>query len=99
MGLWNNHGMSKDEEEIEIAIDVLGLMPEELVILSDNAKDQAWIYERMRKHESGQRKRKLTLMIGFWKRRSRKLKELAAAEEDFYAQERGEVTHIEEIHP
>jgi hypothetical protein len=53
----------------------------------------------MRKHESGQRKRKLTLMIGFWKRRSRKLKELAAAEEDFYAQERGEVTHIEEIHP
>jgi hypothetical protein len=90
MGLWNTHGMIKDDDDLEWAIAALGLNPEELDILSDNAKDQVWIFEQMAKHERGQDKRKLTLMAGFWRRRARKFKELAAREEAAISEEMGE---------
>jgi hypothetical protein len=94
MGLWNTHGMSKEADDLEIAVDLLGLIPDELVVLSDNAKDQCWIYEQMAKHEKGQVKRKTNLMAGHWRRRARKFKELAAAEEARYAEEVGEENSV-----
>jgi hypothetical protein len=81
MGVYNTHGMFKDLDDIEWAIDALGMSPEELVVLADNAEKESWIYSQTAKHMKGQDKRKMNLMAGFWRRRTLKFKELAAAEE------------------
>jgi hypothetical protein len=81
MGVYNTHGMFKDLDDLEWAIDALGMSPEELVVLADNAEKESWIYAQTAKHMKGQDKRKMNLMAGFWRRRTLKFKELAAAEE------------------
>jgi hypothetical protein len=81
MGLWNTHGMSRDQEDLREAISILGLDADELVVLADNAAREAWVWGEMAKQTKGQKKRKCNLISGMWRRRARKWKELAAAEE------------------
>lgn len=78
MGKWNTHGMDKDRVIVwESAID-LGLFPEECMALADYADKEVWMCQQMGKNEKGQKKRRWTLIAGFWMRRSRRWKELAA---------------------
>ena len=90
MGMWNTHGMIDDPEDQKLACDMLALMPDELMALSDYNDMQAWIYTQMRKSTRGQKKRKHTLMIGHFQRRARRFKELAAMTEHEYSPNREE---------
>jgi hypothetical protein len=87
MGMWNTHGMHKDEDFQRDAISTLGFIPEELVMLADNAEKEAWIARKVAEHERGQKKRKGNLMAGYWTRRARRFKELAAALEQEVTEE------------
>jgi hypothetical protein len=91
MGTWNTHGMVADEEFQQEAVDTLGMFPEELVVLADNAAKEAWVWTEMAKHSKGQDKRKKNLIAGHWRRRARRWKELAAwAEHEFHEAQKEE---------
>jgi hypothetical protein len=78
MGMWNHHGMTGDLEYQLDACRDLGMMPDELLALSDHCEKEAWIWEQMRKSTTGQKKRKHTLIAKFFHIRSRRWRELAA---------------------
>lgn len=90
MGLWNTHGMNKDSEICFDAACDLGMFPDELMALADHADREAWVWEQMAKHASGQEKRKNNLISGHWRRRSRRWKELAAEMERDVSEEMGD---------
>jgi len=87
MGRWNTHGMVKDVEVQQEAVDMLGFFPEELASLSDYCRQQSYIWTETAKYESGQKKRKATLIAKFYQYRSRRWKELAAWAEHEYQTE------------
>jgi hypothetical protein len=82
MGMWNTHGMVKDEEEQMDAVLALGLMPEELDALAVYCQGRSDISAEIATHSKGQDKRKLNLISKFWKRRYRQLKRLSALAEE-----------------
>jgi len=78
MGLWNSHGMVEDPEDQMLACDMLALLPEELMALSDHCSFQSEMFREIGKRYKGQEKRKHTLVANHFQKRARRFKELAA---------------------
>lgn len=72
---WDGDGIDdEDEENVEFAIHTLGLLSSEIMALSKNAKDEAWVHEKLAKHEDTEVN--IAIARYFW-RRAQRLKELA----------------------
>lgn len=89
MGMWNNHGLGDDDEEIKASIDSLGLFPDELIALVEHARREVWVWTEIARHRKGQQKRKANLIAKFWQLRLDKWIELTAWAEMEYEHEFG----------
>lgn len=89
MGLWNNHGMSTDDETIQQAIYDLGLTAEELGVLVEHARKESWVWTQVAEHQSGQQKRKSNLIAKHLRLRMEKWIDLTVQAEVEYESEYG----------
>lgn len=89
MGIWNNHGMAKDDEDIRDAISILGLWPDEMITLVEHSRREEWVWSQSAKDRRGQDKRKATLIAKHYRLRMLKWIDLAAQVEMEYEEEYG----------
>jgi hypothetical protein len=89
MGRWNHHGMDDDEEEVEYAISVLALLPQEMEALVEHCRREQWIWKQVAHHKKGQAKRKANLIANWLGLRMNKWIDLVAIAEVQYEEEHG----------
>jgi len=96
MGTWNTHGMDQDDEEVEYALNVLGLSSDELQALVEHCRREQWLWTQVARGQSGQRKRKSNLIAKHMGLRMEKWIDLAVQAEVAYETEFGEFAEKEE---
>jgi hypothetical protein len=76
--LWEGDGITDDPDELQYAIEDLGLLPVEIRAIEECCKREAWVHEKTAKYEN--REDNLILSRYFW-RRAQRFKEIAEQEE------------------
>lgn len=72
--VWDGDGISEDEEDLEFALEDLGLLPFEVIALEEACKREGWIHEKLAKYENHDRN--IAISRYFW-RRAQRFKEIA----------------------
>ena len=89
MGMWNTDGMDGEDDEVQDAIYILGLTPDEMTTLVEHARREAWVWAETAKHSKGQKKLKRNLIAKHFRLRMEKWIELVAQAEMEYEHEHG----------
>ena len=87
MGLWNTHGMSENDQDVEESISLLGITSEEMAAMVEHCQRETWVWEQLAKRKKGQEKRKANLIVKHLKLRTEKWIELVAKAEMDYEHE------------
>jgi hypothetical protein len=74
--VWDGDGITEDEEDLEFALEDLGLLPFEVLALEESCKREGWVHEKLAKHENHDRN--IAISRYFW-RRAQRFKEIAKA--------------------
>jgi hypothetical protein len=90
MGMWNTHGMSKDDDCIWDAIEVLGLSYDEMTSLVEHCRKEVWVWSEVARRQRGQDKRKSNLISKYFQLRMDKWINLVVEAEMEYEHEHGE---------
>lgn len=74
---WKDTGFPDDPQDVDYAIEDLGLLPPELDALAEGCKKEGWVYGQMVKHVEESEKERYAAMSEYWWRRAQIWKEWA----------------------